>query len=86
MAKKAKKRVYFRLQAPDAKEVNVLGSFNEWAERPLKKQKDGEWSTWTLLESGRYEYRFLIDGEWKNAPEADTVANEYGTENSLLTV
>lgn len=86
MSQKSKKRVYFRLQAPKAKEVNVVGSFNGWEERPLKKQKDGEWSTWTNLESGRYEYRFLIDGQWQNAPGAETVANAFGTENNLLTV
>ena len=86
MPQKSKKRVYFRFQAPSAKEVSVLGSFNGWEERPLKKTKDGEWSTWTNLESGRYEYRFQIDGQWQNAPDVETVANPYGTENNLLTV
>lgn len=86
MPQKSKKRVYFRLQAPNAKEVNVLGSFNDWEKRPLKKQKDGEWSTWTNLAPGRYEYRFMVDGQWQNAPESETVANEYGSENSVLKV
>lgn len=86
MPKSSKKRVYFRLQAPEAKEVEVLGTFNDWEARPLKKQKDGEWSTWTNLASGRYEYRFRVDGQWQNAPDVETVANEFGSENSLLIV
>ncbi|MFT5369524.1 MAG: 1,4-alpha-glucan branching enzyme [Candidatus Latescibacterota bacterium] len=86
MSQQSKKRVYFRFQASDAKEVNVLGSFNGWEQRPLKKQKDGEWSTWTNLESGSYEYRFLVDGQWQDVPDAEKVCNPYGTENNLVTV
>jgi 1,4-alpha-glucan branching enzyme len=86
MPAKSKKRIYFRYQAQDAKEVNVLGSFNGWEKRPLKKQKDGEWSTWTNLDSGRYEYRFLVDGHWVDMPEAEKVSNPFGTQNNLLTV
>ncbi len=37
MPPKSKKRVYFRFQAPNAKTVSVLGSFNDWEERPMKK-------------------------------------------------
>lgn len=43
-----KKRVYFRLQAPDASAVVVLGYFNDWEERSLKKDKKGQWATWTI--------------------------------------
>ncbi|MGA1197867.1 MAG: glycogen-binding domain-containing protein [Candidatus Latescibacterota bacterium] len=86
MLQKSKKRVYFRYQAPNAKVVSVLGSFNGWEERPMKKNKEGEWSTWTLLEAGRYEYRFKIDGLWQNAPDAETVPNEHGSENNVLKV
>lgn len=86
MPPKSKKRVYFRFQAPSAKTVSVLGSFNDWEERPMKKNKEGEWSTWTLLGAGRYEYRFKIDGQWQNAPDAETVPNEHGSENNVLKV
>lgn len=86
MPQKSKKRVYFRLDAPGAKTVEVLGTFNDWEARPLKKQKDGSWSTWTNLSPGRYEYRFKVDGQWQNAPDAETVANEYGSENSVVVV
>ena len=78
-----KKRVYFTLQAPGADDVRVLGSFNGWDARPLKRQKDGVWKTWTSLEPGTYEYRYLVDGDWMNAPEADEVENPFGSTNCV---
>lgn len=33
-----KKRVYFTLSAPDAKDVQVLGSFSEWAGRSWSRK------------------------------------------------
>ena len=84
--KLAKKRVYFKLEAPEAKEVVVAGTFNDWDTRPLKPSKKGVWSTFMSLESGVYEYRYLVDGEWKNAPNAESVPNAFGTENCVEVV
>lgn len=81
-----KQRAYFRLTAPGAKEVVVRGSFNEWKSRPLKRQRNGVWTTWMMLEPGRYQYRFFVDGEWQNDPEAETIVNEYGSTNCLLII
>jgi len=84
MAKK--KRIYFRFVAPDASSVAVLGDFNNWEERPLKKNQQGLWSTWTMLVPGRYEYRYRVDGVWCNDPEAATAPNEHGSENNVIVV
>jgi|Marorgknorr_s2lv_3_1036020.scaffolds.fasta_scaffold220656_1 1,4-alpha-glucan branching enzyme len=78
-----KKRVYFTVEAPGADSVRVLGSFNDWSGRALKEQKDGVWKTWTTLEPGVYEYRFQVDGSWTNPPEAEVVANPFGTLNCV---
>ncbi|MDA0708978.1 MAG: glycogen-binding domain-containing protein [bacterium] len=86
MAAKPKKRTTFRLLAPGAKKVCVLGSFNGWVERPMKANKAGEWSTWTNLESGRYEYRFKVDGHWHTTANVEKVPNKHGSENNLLIV
>ena len=87
MADKTKKRVYFKHNAPDAQTVKLLGSFNHWAEaRDLKKDRKGIWRTWTTLEPGQYEYRFLVDNHWENNPDAGSVPNPYGSYNSVLTV
>mgnify|MGYP003981526267 CR=1 FL=1 len=78
-----KKRVYFTLEAPGADDVQVLGSFNKWSSRPLKQQKDGVWKTWTNLEPGIYEYRYVVDGSWINKPEAEVVENPFGSTNCV---
>jgi len=81
-----KKRIYFTMEAPGADDVRVLGSFNDWSERPLKKQKDGVWKTWTTLEPGIYEYRFQVDGSWTNPPDVEMVENAFGSLNCVARV
>ena len=82
-----KKRGTFSLHAPEASQVCVAGTFNDWdpEARPLKQDKKGTWRTWTSLEPGRYEYRFVVDGEWREDPAcAETCDNSFGTCNSVL--
>jgi 1,4-alpha-glucan branching enzyme len=83
--KTRKKRATFKLDAPRAREVYVAGTFNDWTTRPLKKQKNGQWSTFVNLAPGTYEYRFVIDGEWCEDPAAEEQrVNPFGGCNSVL--
>ena len=87
MAKTAKKRVYFTFERPDAEEVHLVGSFNDWEDgRLLKRDKKGVWKTWMSLAPGRYEYRYLVDGHWENDPEAEHCPNPHGGHNCLQIV
>ena len=75
--------------APNAKEVFLVGDFNEWNEQaePLKPLKDGSFSTTLDLETGKeYQFRYFIDGNlWENDDEADKyVTNPFGNQNSVL--
>lgn len=82
-----KQRVTFRLHAPDAERVCVAGTFNDWDPeiRPMKRGKTGTWSTWTSLPTGTYEYRFVVNGEWRDDPSCDARrANTFGTYNSVF--
>lgn len=82
-------KVVFQYFAPEAKEVCLAGSFNQWMDRELflKKDKFGNWKTLLPLGSGRYEYRFIVDGNWVNAQEkGECVPNSFGTWNSVLQV
>ena len=36
-----------------------------------------------MLEPGTYEYRYLVDGDWTNAPEAEEVENPFGGKNCV---
>jgi 1,4-alpha-glucan branching enzyme len=86
---KSLKKVHFTLSAPEAQNVFLLGDFDDWETHPhsLKKDKKGNWKISINLTPGRYEYRFLVDGEWQNDPHCDAfVHNTFGSENCLLTL
>jgi 1,4-alpha-glucan branching enzyme len=87
-------RVTFKLPAEiaaDAKDVNLVGAFNEWDEsaHTLKRRKDGSFSTTVSLAPGQsYRFRYLVDGtRWENDNDADGYApNEYGSDDSIVEV
>ncbi len=81
--------VEFQLSAPQAKSVNVCGTFNEWSTNAGRMTKDsrGIWRGSVQLKLGRYEYRFFVDGRWIDDPRAEkTVANQFGSINAILGV
>jgi 1,4-alpha-glucan branching enzyme len=84
-----KQRVTFHLDDPQASSVAVAGCFNGWDAEPtaLKKDKSGAWKVTLWMKPGRYEYRFLVDGQWRNDPACgECVANSFGSENCVLHV
>jgi len=86
---KALKKVDFTLLAPDAQSVSLAGDFNDWDVNShlLKKDSSGKWKVKIELSPGRYEYRFLVDGEWKNDPNcASFITNPFGEENCIRTL
>lgn len=79
----------FKLFAPEAKEVTLVGDFSNWQgdECPMRRAKDGSWKKLVQLNPGRYEYRFVVDGHWWTDPEnPDRQQNPYGQDNSVLVV
>ena len=87
--KSAKKKVTFSYVAPEAHAVSVAGDFTGWQESPvsLKKGKDGSWTKTVTLPPGKYEYRLLVDGEWRDDPQcAQRQPNQFGTENCVCVV
>lgn len=62
----------FRHRAPDARQVALVGDFNDWAvdRNPLEgPDGDGWWSVTIPLEPGRHSYMFVVDGERFVRPE-----------------
>ncbi|MDD5506280.1 MAG: glycogen-binding domain-containing protein, partial [Candidatus Omnitrophica bacterium] len=77
------------LRAPEAKEVYLAGEFNNWKldDSSRMEQNNGCWSKRISLNSGKYRYRFVIDGHWLEDPENPLKqVNPYGTMDSLLEV
>ncbi|KHE92848.1 MAG: 1,4-alpha-glucan branching enzyme GlgB [Candidatus Scalindua brodae] len=75
---------------PDAERVCVVGDFNNWnrSANPMKKSKNGDYTTRLDLERGReYQFRYLIDeSKWENDWNADRyVQNPFGNgDNSVV--
>lgn len=88
--------VDFTCHAPEAKAVFVAGTFNDWKPdaTPLQHQSEGNWAVKTPLAPGRYEFKFIVDGQWCCEPGCEgeyhgcskCVPNECGTMNRVLEV
>ena len=81
--------IEMRLSAPKARTVFIAGSFNGWDPQrtPLRKDLRGVWHASLPLSPGRYEYRFIVDGQWQEDPSArESVPNPHGARNSVLVV
>lgn len=83
------KPINFICLAPQAKQVFIVGDFNQWnpTSHPMKRHVDGSWQLAVSLGHGGHHYQFLIDGERKNDPRAQGLArNAAGEKVSMLMV
>ncbi len=92
---KQKKITRFSCQAEHANSVCLAGTFNDWnAQSTPMRKNGGEWSADLELAPGRYEYKFVVDGQWCCEPGCEDeyrgcpkcVPNQFGTMNRLLEV
>ncbi len=85
-----KQEVAFVLSSREAEEVYLCGDFNQWIPRGLPMIRHGEdhwWEKRLVLEPGRYEYKFIVNGVWIHNPDApENVPNIYGSLNSVMEV
>jgi 1,4-alpha-glucan branching enzyme len=79
----------FTFHAPAARKVCIVGNFNAWNTKssPMKKGRDGTWKIKLKLSSGKYEYRYFVDGTWaSNVSCSELVPNTFGTHNCVILV
>jgi hypothetical protein len=85
----SQKPVDFVFNSTQAKSVCVAASFNDWDVKrtPMRREQDGNWKATVLLPPGKYEYRFVVDGEWMSDPNCkECVENQFGSTNSTIAV
>jgi hypothetical protein len=66
-------RVRFRVRAPGAASVAVLGSWDDWATpgKALSQTREpGLWELWLALPAGAHRYHFMVDGVATRPPDA----------------
>jgi len=81
--------VEFSYAAPEANEVYLAGSFNDWNPTNLSMRRDpqGVWRLRVVLPAARHEYRFIADGIWNDDPRACAyVPNQFGWCNCVVEV
>ncbi|MGQ9604141.1 MAG: glycogen-binding domain-containing protein [bacterium] len=73
--------VEFTYFDPSAYSVSLAGTFNDWDTRanPMTRDEEGVWRIVLPLSSGRYEYKFVVNGStWMADPDNPKVVGEYG--------
>jgi 1,4-alpha-glucan branching enzyme len=83
------KSIQFSYYAPDARQVCLAGDFNNWDINScnLTKTNTGEWTASLQLKPGVYDYRFFVDGEWREDPKSsERVPNAFGSQNDRIVV
>jgi len=83
--------IQFICYASKAHRVVIVGDFNNWsttADPMYDRQGKGAWSITLPLSPGRYEYKFLIDGEkWIPDPgNPKKIKDGFGAHNSVVEV
>ena len=62
----------FFCHAPQARQVSLVGDFNDWDPKatPMVRQADGRWMASLELSHGYHQYLFLVDGRLTLDPHA----------------
>ena len=80
-----KEGVVFTLEAPGAEQVQLVGDFNGWIPQGSEMEPMGRlWRKHVKLQPGRYQYGFIVDGQWQVDPCTGTEPGPFGGQNSVL--
>lgn len=66
----------FVCHAAEATKIFLAGTFNNWDPQAnlMERTPDGAWRIDLELEPGRYEYKFVVDGQWCCEPAREDAA------------
>ena len=93
--------VTFQTSCPDAREVYLVGDFNDWSmtDTPMQPVGNGMWCIRRSLPPGRHrfryyavqDYRYHFDAPWGKRlwltdPTVETVVNRVGGRDSVVEV
>lgn len=70
----------------DGKEVAVEGSWDNWKSRNPLQRSGKDFTILKVLPSGVYQYRFIIDGQWRCSPDLPCIQDEAGNTYNILDV
>jgi hypothetical protein len=85
-------RVLFKLRAPHASAVTVIGSWNDWnparvGQRLQRTRDPAMWEAWVAVPPGDHRYHFLVDGRPVRPVDAPHYrSDDFGGEDGLVEV
>ncbi|XP_042385729.1 SNF1-related protein kinase regulatory subunit beta-2-like isoform X2 [Zingiber officinale] len=65
-------------------EVFVEGSWDNWKTKKPLQMSGKDFTVMVVLPSGFYQYRFIVDGEWKYAPDVPWMNDYMGNVHNIL--
>ncbi|KAK2968860.1 hypothetical protein RJ640_008027 [Escallonia rubra] len=68
----------------DGNEVAVEGSWDNWKTRKPLQRSGKDFTIMKVLPSGVYQYRFIVDGQWRYAPDMPLTQDEEGNAYNTL--
>ncbi|XP_015879914.2 SNF1-related protein kinase regulatory subunit beta-2 [Ziziphus jujuba] len=66
------------------KEVAVEGSWDNWKTRMPLQRSGKDFTIMKVLPSGVYQYRFIVDGQWRYAPDLPMAQDDAGNPYNIL--
>lgn len=66
------------------KEVAIEGSWDRWRTRMPLQRSGKDFTLMKVLPAGVYQYRFLVDGQWRYAPELPWAQDDVGNAYNVL--
>ena len=81
--------VKFTFVAPSAKEVTLVGDFNDWDVSQTPMARSGNiWTVVVPMTAGRHQYSYVVDGKsWSSDPNAPSAPDDgFGHTNSVKIV
>lgn len=76
----------FKIYAPDAKNVLIRGSFNNWKNEELVKQDNGYWVITKRLRKGIYTFGYFVDDTFSLAQNCETYYGAIGEKLSIIEI
>ncbi|KAF8414259.1 hypothetical protein HHK36_002259 [Tetracentron sinense] len=66
------------------KEVAVEGSWDNWKTKKPLQRSGKDFTIVKVLPSGVYQYRFIVDGQWRYAPDMPLAHDDMGNAYNIL--
>lgn len=66
--------------------MSVAGTFNNWTPEAMQKNDDGTFELTLEVPVGEIEFKFVVDGEWKESSDYDTKLSSMNSLNNVQLV